>query len=131
MAPTASSRRSPHDPAKPKAPSREDTNPTSLQAFALAKLLVDPSKQVFIPAPPKGNGIKTLRAPSDMMKNVQGSSAGAGSGTGAHLVNFVSFAVVSEVEAGEQSADALYAVYDQVNFTFIERVDVANMNDWR
>lgn len=35
----------------------------------------DPSREVYIPAPPKP---KTLAAPRDMIPNVQGSSAGAG-----------------------------------------------------
>jgi Protein of unknown function (DUF1168) len=47
------------------------------QRAQLNKLFKDPSKPVFIPPPPKE---KTLRAPREMMKNVQGSSAGAGSG---------------------------------------------------
>jgi len=47
------------------------------QRSQLERLLKDPSKPVFIPAPPQE---KAIRAPRDMMKNVQGSSAGAGSG---------------------------------------------------
>ncbi|GJJ06322.1 hypothetical protein Clacol_000513 [Clathrus columnatus] len=47
------------------------------QRAQLAKLLKDPAKPVFIPPPPKE---KTVRPPREMMKNVQGSSAGAGSG---------------------------------------------------
>lgn len=43
----------------------------------LDKLLKDPAKPVHIPAPPKE---KTVRPAREMMKNVQGSSAGAGSG---------------------------------------------------
>jgi hypothetical protein len=45
----------------------------------LAKLITDgeKGKEVFIPAPPKE---KRLRDPREMMRNVQGSSAGAGSG---------------------------------------------------
>ncbi|KAI5477599.1 DUF1168 domain protein [Pseudohyphozyma bogoriensis] len=50
-----------------------------VQRHALAKLLADPSKPVHIPAPPR-EGVKQLRAPRETMKNVQGSSAGAGSG---------------------------------------------------
>lgn len=64
---------------KPKliAPTREElaASPYFAQAHSLAKLLADPLKPVHIPAPPKG-GVKELRAPRDMMKNVQGSSAG-------------------------------------------------------
>lgn len=47
------------------------------QRQQLARLLKDPEKPVVIPKPPKD---KTLRPAREMMKNVQGSSAGAGSG---------------------------------------------------
>ncbi|KAJ3526671.1 hypothetical protein NMY22_g10073 [Coprinellus aureogranulatus] len=47
------------------------------QRSQLERLLKDPAKPVYIPPPPKE---KTIRAPREMMKNVQGSSAGAGSG---------------------------------------------------
>ncbi|KAK1220025.1 hypothetical protein PQX77_017232 [Marasmius sp. AFHP31] len=47
------------------------------QRAQLDKLLKDPTKAAYIPPPPKE---KTIRAPREMMKNVQGSSAGAGSG---------------------------------------------------
>ncbi|EMD37364.1 hypothetical protein CERSUDRAFT_114037 [Gelatoporia subvermispora B] len=47
------------------------------QKAQLEKLLKDPSKPVNIPQPPKE---KAIRPPREMMKNVQGSSAGAGSG---------------------------------------------------
>jgi len=43
----------------------------------LEKLLKDPSKPAYVPPPPKE---KSIRPPREMMKNVQGSSAGAGSG---------------------------------------------------
>ncbi|KAF8630649.1 hypothetical protein AX15_002799 [Amanita polypyramis BW_CC] len=51
--------------------------PLEKQRSQLERLLKDPSKPAFIPPPPKE---KTIRPPRDMMKNVQGSSAGAGSG---------------------------------------------------
>jgi hypothetical protein len=47
------------------------------QRVQLEKLLKDPSKPVVLPQPPKE---KSIRPPREMMKNVQGSSAGAGSG---------------------------------------------------
>ncbi|KAL0063388.1 hypothetical protein AAF712_009697 [Marasmius tenuissimus] len=47
------------------------------QRAQLDKLLKDPTKAAYIPPPPKE---KTIRAAREMMKNVQGSSAGAGSG---------------------------------------------------
>ncbi|KAG8767716.1 hypothetical protein FRC20_005522 [Serendipita sp. 405] len=43
----------------------------------LEKLMKNPAKPVVLPAPPKE---KTIRPPKEMVKNVQGSSAGAGSG---------------------------------------------------
>jgi len=56
---------------------RHAPTPLELQRLQLAKLLKDPTKEVHIPKPPKE---KTLRPAREMMKNVQGSSAGAGSG---------------------------------------------------
>ena len=47
------------------------------QRGQLEKLLKDPSKLAYVPPPPKE---KTIRPAREMMKNVQGSSAGAGSG---------------------------------------------------
>jgi hypothetical protein len=47
------------------------------QRQQLGRLLKDPAKPAAIPAPPKE---KPLRPAREMMKNVQGSSAGAGSG---------------------------------------------------
>ncbi|EDQ99483.1 uncharacterized protein LACBIDRAFT_180968 [Laccaria bicolor S238N-H82] len=47
------------------------------QRYQLEKLLKDPAKPAYVPPPPKD---KTLRPAREMMKNVQGSSAGAGSG---------------------------------------------------
>lgn len=47
------------------------------QRSQLERLLKDPAKPAYIPAPPKEKGIRPAR---EMMKNVQGSSAGAGSG---------------------------------------------------
>jgi len=51
--------------------------PIDQNRIQLEKLMKDPSKPVFLPPPPKE---KTIRAPREMIKNVQGSSAGAGSG---------------------------------------------------
>jgi hypothetical protein len=69
---------SPGPSSKPKL-SRTAT-PAELQAAALNKLLSNPDREVRIPER-KGDGVgKTLRPPREMMKNVQGSSAGAGSG---------------------------------------------------
>lgn len=41
-------------------PPRNSTDPADYQRHALAKLLADPTKPVFIPAPPQ-EGIKQLR----------------------------------------------------------------------
>lgn len=47
------------------------------QKMQLERLLKDPAKPAFIPTAPQD---KTIRPAREMMKNVQGSSAGAGSG---------------------------------------------------
>jgi len=61
----------------PQPANRHVLNAVERQRAQLDKLLKDPSKPVHIPLPPKE---KTIRPARDMMKNVQGSSAGAGSG---------------------------------------------------
>lgn len=66
-------------------PSSANSTPTPRHALTavekqrvqLEKLLKDPLKPAYVPAAPKE---KTLRPAREMMKNVQGSSAGAGSG---------------------------------------------------
>ncbi|KAJ8731284.1 hypothetical protein PYW07_004448 [Mythimna separata] len=52
-------------------------NATDLQRLKLEKLMKNPDKPVVIPEPPKS---KSLAAPPDFVRNVMGSSAGAGSG---------------------------------------------------
>ncbi|XP_063624180.1 PRKR-interacting protein 1 homolog [Cydia splendana] len=52
-------------------------NATDLQRLKLEKLMKNPEKPVVIPEPPKQ---KSLTAPPDFVRNVMGSSAGAGSG---------------------------------------------------
>ncbi|TKY89725.1 hypothetical protein EX895_001510 [Sporisorium graminicola] len=47
------------------------------QAQVISKLLANPDKEIRIPQGPKE---KSIRPPRDVMKNVTGSSAGAGSG---------------------------------------------------
>lgn len=56
-----------------------NATPAEQQAAALQRLLAKPDREIKIPARKEGV-TKTLRAPREMMKNVQGSSAGAGSG---------------------------------------------------
>lgn len=51
--------------------------PLDQSRLQLERLMKDPTKPVFLPPPPKE---KTIRPPREMIKNVQGSSAGAGSG---------------------------------------------------
>ncbi|XP_035440490.1 PRKR-interacting protein 1 homolog [Spodoptera frugiperda] len=52
-------------------------NATDLQRLKLEKLMKNPDKPVVIPEPPKS---KSLAPPPDFVRNVMGSSAGAGSG---------------------------------------------------
>src|SRR6266404_9124159 len=56
---------------------RHARNAQEKQRQQLERLLKDPAKPAAIPPPPKEKMIRTAR---EMMKNVQGSSAGAGSG---------------------------------------------------
>src|ERR1700730_13146502 len=56
---------------------RHARNALEKQRQQLERLLKDPAKPASIPPPPKEKAIRPAR---DMMKNVQGSSAGAGSG---------------------------------------------------
>ncbi|CAO1635990.1 unnamed protein product [Parajaminaea phylloscopi] len=51
--------------------------PAEQQAAAVSRLLANPDREVKIPQPTRE---KQLRAPREMIKNVTGSSAGAGSG---------------------------------------------------
>ncbi|CAB3220718.1 unnamed protein product [Arctia plantaginis] len=52
-------------------------NATDLQRLKLEKLMKNPDKPVVIPDPPK---LKSLASAPDFVRNVMGSSAGAGSG---------------------------------------------------
>jgi len=56
---------------------RNAPTPVERQRTQLDKLLKDPAKPAYVPPAPKE---KTIRPAREMMKNVQGSSAGAGSG---------------------------------------------------
>ncbi|KAA1078773.1 hypothetical protein PGTUg99_014471 [Puccinia graminis f. sp. tritici] len=51
--------------------------PLEKQRAEVAKLLQNPAREIHLPKAPRD---KTIRPPREMMKNVQGSSAGAGSG---------------------------------------------------
>lgn len=48
-----------------------------MMILQLEKLFENPEKEIQLPT---GTRERTVRAPAEMMKNVQGSSAGAGSG---------------------------------------------------
>lgn len=69
---------SPSQSPQPSGPvNKHAATPVDRQRAQLEKLLKDPSKPAYVPAAPKEKGV---RPPREMMKNVQGSSAGAGSG---------------------------------------------------
>ncbi|PWY97066.1 hypothetical protein BCV70DRAFT_139834, partial [Testicularia cyperi] len=53
-------------------------SPHQVQAQAISKLLANPDKEIKISSASSAG--KSIRPPRDMMKNVSGSSAGAGSG---------------------------------------------------
>lgn len=61
----------------PHAGPRHGLSAVEKQRAQLEKLLKNPEKPAYVPPPPKE---KTIRPAREMMKNVQGSSAGAGSG---------------------------------------------------
>ncbi|TFY60523.1 hypothetical protein EVG20_g7384 [Dentipellis fragilis] len=68
---------SPSPVPPPSGAARHATSAVERQRSQLERLLKDPAKPAYIPPPPKE---KSLRPAREMMKNVQGSSAGAGSG---------------------------------------------------
>ena len=70
-------------PDAPPRPARlgPHATPAERQAHALAKLLANPEREIVIPErAPDGVGW-SIRAPRETMRNVQGSSAGAGQWT--------------------------------------------------
>ncbi|KAL1672429.1 hypothetical protein EV122DRAFT_224682 [Schizophyllum commune] len=72
MAGEPSTSTSPTPPAN-----RHALNAVEKQRAQLERLLKDPAKPAYVPPPPQEKSIRPAR---EMMKNVQGSSAGAGSG---------------------------------------------------
>jgi hypothetical protein len=64
-------------PTSPASLPRSTPLPLPLTHAQLDKLLNNPDKEIRLPTAPKE---RTLRAPVEMMKSVQGSSSGAGSG---------------------------------------------------
>jgi len=67
----------PTSSSNPTCPPRHALTPVEKQRAQLDRLLKDPAKPAYVPPPPKEKSIRPAR---EMMKNVQGSSAGAGSG---------------------------------------------------
>ncbi|KAL2375361.1 hypothetical protein RJ035_000697 [Blastomyces gilchristii] len=59
---------------------RRALTPVSEQATQIQSLFKDPSKDIHIPAPSKPRTSASLAPPPEIVANVQGSSAGAGSG---------------------------------------------------
>ena len=70
------------DPRSKRPLKRRALSPTSQQASAVTHLFKNPDREIKIPSGGNGGvgGSKTLAAPPEIVANVQGSSAGAGSG---------------------------------------------------
>ncbi|KGQ00976.1 hypothetical protein PAAG_12349 [Paracoccidioides lutzii Pb01] len=68
------------DPRSKRPLKRRALTPVSEQATLIQTLFKDPTKEVHIPAPSKPRTSATLPPPPEIVANVQGSSAGAGSG---------------------------------------------------
>ena len=67
-----------HDPRSKRPTKRRALTPTSAQAAQLDALFANPERDIRLPTGP--GAPKTLAAPPEIVANVQGSSAGAGSG---------------------------------------------------
>src|SRR5689334_11186825 len=76
--PTSATRPKDRDRDGPPPKKRRALSPTSLQASQLSHLFANPSQPIRLPDPSAKS--KTLPAPPEIVTNVQGSSAGAGSG---------------------------------------------------
>ncbi|KAL6240012.1 hypothetical protein BDW75DRAFT_235842 [Aspergillus navahoensis] len=68
------------DPRSHRPTKRRAVTPHSEQASAISSLFRDPSKEIKLPAPSTQRTASSLPAPPEIVANVQGSSAGAGSG---------------------------------------------------
>lgn len=66
-----------HDPRSKRPMKRRALSPTSAQASAVTHLFKNPEREIKIPA---SSRLRSLAAPPEIVANVQGSSAGAGSG---------------------------------------------------
>lgn len=95
------------------------TTAAGQQAALLAKLQADPTKLIILPPPPP-SGLKQLRAPQETIKNVQGSSAGAGSGE---------FHVYKESRRREYERIGLMLEEDRLEIQ--EREDLERNRNWK
>ncbi|KAI5928318.1 DUF1168-domain-containing protein [Camillea tinctor] len=68
------------DPRSKRPTKKRALSPTSLQASTLQTLFAKPDQPIRIPDPSSTNRRAHARAPPEIVTNVQGSSAGAGSG---------------------------------------------------
>ena len=68
------------DPRSKRATKRRAVTPHAEQATQIESLFRDPSKEVRLPQPSKPRSSASLPPPPEIVANVQGSSAGAGSG---------------------------------------------------
>ncbi|EGC43707.1 DUF1168 domain-containing protein [Histoplasma capsulatum var. duboisii H88] len=68
------------DPRSKRPLKRRALTPVSEQATQIQSLFKDPSKDIRIPGPSKPRTSSSLAPPPEIVANVQGSSAGAGSG---------------------------------------------------
>ncbi|GFF36754.1 PRKR-interacting protein 1 [Aspergillus udagawae] len=68
------------DPRSKRPVKRRAVTPLSEQASQIEHLFRDPNKEIKIPEPSKQRSAASLAPPPEIVANVQGSSAGAGSG---------------------------------------------------
>ncbi|KAL4907981.1 hypothetical protein BDW74DRAFT_114423 [Aspergillus multicolor] len=68
------------DPRSHRPTKRRAVTPHGEQANAITSLFRDPSKEIKLPSAPSQRTASSLPAPPEIVANVQGSSAGAGSG---------------------------------------------------
>ncbi|PGH06069.1 hypothetical protein AJ80_08237 [Polytolypa hystricis UAMH7299] len=69
-----------HDPRSKRPLKRRALTPVSEQATQITSLFKDPEKEIRLPPTSRPRTSATLGAPAEIVANVQGSSAGAGSG---------------------------------------------------
>lgn len=69
-----------HDPRSQRATKKRALTPVSAQAASVHSLFSKPDQEIKIPAPDPASAASRTPAPPEIVTNVQGSSAGAGSG---------------------------------------------------